>query len=610
MKSLRWTSSRGFPIKWFGIATIFITGFVVFYPSLTVGFWTDDFWYVEMVGRLSTSDYVRAYFDPQVQWRWYRPMQGIQWWIGYVLFRTEPLGYHVVQILLHAANAVLLYLLTERVTRKFGVGIAAALIYLTFAVDGLAVYFPAVVDPLLALFYLLTLWFWIDYLGQNSGWRYALAFASFVAALFSKEVAATLPLTLFLADRWLVGKPTTFRLVVERYAPFFIALIIYGWLEYRVLFQGLFTQYLGYGPGLHVLSALMLHLTILAFPWNLQDANLVVALSVIVISFYFLLKREWRILFLAVTTLLTLAPILPFQLNMARAGRYLYLPLMGSAVALAVLFERVTRVLGKSLWGVIPWLALGGLVWLLVWSSTVIAQDAVAFGEAARYNRLQFRPIYSQYPTFAPGTFLYFVDPPDQNVSGIMFAHYGSNVSVDTTYNDRIADLRRRTFPIVLYLDDNRNWHGQAAVENISAHSQPNPPARFGGSIQLDGYELVSDRIKRGDALIVLVYWRAERQMDKDYTVFAHLVGGGDQIIAGADRQPRGGNPPTSTWRPDAMLSDAVIVPIPSDAPIGKDYRLEIGLYDLSTLQRLSIVGKDGQLITDKFVVEPIQIVE
>jgi hypothetical protein len=123
----------------------------------------------------------------------------------------------------------------------------------------------------------------------------------------------------------------------------------------------------------------------------------------------------------------------------------------------------------------------------------------------------------------------------------------------------------------------------------------------------LEGFELTSDSLKRGDAFVLLLYWKATTQVSKDYTVFVHLVDRNEKIVAGYDSQPRQGKFPTTFWKPKQLVIDPIVYIIPTDIPAGT-YKLEIGLYDLATLERLLIVDPLGQPIADQVVIEPIDL--
>ena len=102
----------------------------------------------------------------------------------------------------------------------------------------------------------------------------------------------------------------------------------------------------------------------------------------------------------------------------------------------------------------------------------------------------------------------------------------------------------------------------------------------FGPLIALDRVELVRQRVKRGEALIGLIFWRAAGKIEQDYTVFAHLIDANGNRVDGIDSPPRGGNPPITRWAIGESQQDAIIFPINPTIEPGK-YALHIGLYRL-----------------------------
>lgn len=600
--------------RWVLISALTIAAVVLvtYFPSLGIGLWTDDYMSVDLAGRFPGAEYLVKFFDPRFQRFWYRPLVGIQWKIAYSFFRGEPLGYHLVQVALHLADCLLLYGLVARVTMKWRLGFVAALFYATLPLSSMAVYWPSVHDPLAGVFYLLTLWLWIDYLESGSRVKLALTFAAFVGALLTKEVSATLPIMLFLADRMLVNKPATFTALVRRYTLFAVILLIYAALEWIVITRSVFTQQIGYSVGEQNFAVFFQYLAFIAFPWEPDQAIKYVLLTgVILFSLYLGLKRDRRFLFLgaagAVPTLVA-APIPAHLFN----PRYLYLPLMASAVGFSLLLEIALRAAQNSQWF---WVrsALGVLVaFVMISGSTTIAELTETHGGFIRQIRLQFRPIYQQHVAFAPDTLLYFIDTPlqTQDISGLMFLRYGTNVSVSGIDRALIGELHNHHVAFVYYLDDQNIFREQAVGENTTLEITPALPALFDETISLDALEIVSSDVKRGGALVVLLYWRATGRIDKDYTLFAHLVDEKGEIVAGSDSQPRKGKVPTSSWSPNQQVVDGLVLPITDEVMAKKNYRLEIGWYYLPTMERLGLTDSTRRMITDHLVIEPFNVIE
>lgn len=128
-------------------------------------------------------------------------------WLSHMLdcqlFGVAPAGHHLMNLLFHIANTVLLFLLLLFCTKaEWPSFIVAAL----FAIHPLHVESVAWVaerkDVLSAFFWLLTMWAYVGYV-QNPGLRrYALVLICFSLGLMAKPMLVTLPLVLLLWDYW------------------------------------------------------------------------------------------------------------------------------------------------------------------------------------------------------------------------------------------------------------------------------------------------------------------------------------------------------------------------------------------------------------------------
>ena len=172
-----------------------------------------------------------------------------------------------------------------------------------------------------------------------------------------------------------------------------------------------------------------------------------------------------------------------------------------------------------------------------------------------------------------------------------------------------LAELRQHKAAYVFYQGEqgilSEQQVDQAAVATVS----PAPPVQFSHSLRLEGFEVVNTKAKPDQAIILILYWRAQEKIDKDYTVFAHLLDKNGTIVASHDSQPHRGAWPMTLWRAGDLVEDAIILPINSDVPPGSDYRIEAGLYYLPTMERLPFLdgnqgtGRDS-VIFSSFTVE------
>lgn len=142
----------------------------------------------------------------------------------------------------------------------------------------------------------------------------------------------------------------------------------------------------------------------------------------------------------------------------------------------------------------------------------------------------------------------------------------------------------------------------------LSADATP-LQATLGQQINLLGVEfngLQGTSIRQGETLPMRLFWQANQEIKTNYTVFVHLLGPDGQIVSQADQQPLAGFLPTTFWRPEEIMADDYQLQLPPDAPLGT-YQLLVGMYDLTTGQRLPI-SVDGQVIGDTIDLGPFTI--
>ncbi|MCK4450209.1 MAG: hypothetical protein KAX26_06425, partial [Anaerolineae bacterium] len=124
--------------------------------------------------------------------------------------------------------------------------------------------------------------------------------------------------------------------------------------------------------------------------------------------------------------------------------------------------------------------------------------------------------------------------------------------------------------------------------------------------VALIGYKVDKASLRSGEEIRLTLYWRGEEEMSADYTVFTHLIDEEGSIWGQMDSQPLEGDYPTSFWDIGEVIEDEYILAINEDAPAGL-YRLEVGMYELATRQRLPILGDDGE-VKDTRILLPLSI--
>jgi hypothetical protein len=98
--------------------------------------------------------------------------------------------------------------------------------------------------------------------------------------------------------------------------------------------------------------------------------------------------------------------------------------------------------------------------------------------------------------------------------------------------------------------------------------------------------------LEPGQVAHVNLRWQSFRPLDKDYTVFVHLLDSSGQIQAQQDSQPCRGECPTSGWSPGEIIDDEHVIAIPADAA-PPPYRLALGMYLPESGERLPVTGRD-----------------
>jgi tetratricopeptide (TPR) repeat protein len=123
------------------------------------------------------------------------------------LFGLKPGGPHAVNLLLHAANSVLVFLVLKRLTNAVwrSAGVAALFALHPLHVESVA-WIAERKDVLSALFWLLTIWAYCDYVKKHGIARYFLALVLFIFGLMAKPMVVTLPFVLLLLDWWPLGR--------------------------------------------------------------------------------------------------------------------------------------------------------------------------------------------------------------------------------------------------------------------------------------------------------------------------------------------------------------------------------------------------------------------
>jgi hypothetical protein len=127
----------------------------------------------------------------------------------------------------------------------------------------------------------------------------------------------------------------------------------------------------------------------------------------------------------------------------------------------------------------------------------------------------------------------------------------------------------------------------------------------FGERIVLLGY----DRELLEGKLQLTLYWQAERLLDRNWTIFVHLLDGTGALIAQHDSQPREGHYPTSVWDQGEVVDDHHRLAPSVDLPDG-DYQVVVGLYSVESGERLPVLDSEGNPVGDSIPLITLALVD
>jgi tetratricopeptide (TPR) repeat protein len=221
----------------FGLLLVAVTIFA-YRPALHGGFIWDDDDYVINNGLLTAPDGLRRIWFSLDSPSQYFPLVYTTFRIEHALWGLNPSGYHWVNLLLHVANALLVWRLLVRL-KVPGAWLAGAI----FALHPVQVESVAWIterkNVLMGFFFLLTLLAWIAFVDERTKrpWCfYVLALVLYVLALSAKTTACTLPAALLLI-LWLQKKPINWRRILQT-VPFFLlglgmGLVTVWWERYH-----------------------------------------------------------------------------------------------------------------------------------------------------------------------------------------------------------------------------------------------------------------------------------------------------------------------------------------------------------------------------------------
>lgn len=296
----------------------------------------------------------------------YLPLKEISYALDYRIWKLNPFGYHLSNMILYAGNIVVVYLIISLLFEDSAIAFLASAYFAIHPVHVESVtWLSGRKDVLSGVFFFLSFYLYLKY---SSGKRklipYILSVISFLFACFSKPVAVVLPLGIFLYEiTFKKDKKNIFRIFSQCIPFVFISIFIsYLTIRFGIKYDTV-KSYSGFNlPKILISfnSVLFRYLKKIIFPINLcalyesdrkteLSALMFIILSVLlVLTVLFLLrlyqKRKKMFFCLAwfPLTLLPVSGIVP--LSIEKADRYLFIPLFGVSMLVSFLFKEIVLI--------------------------------------------------------------------------------------------------------------------------------------------------------------------------------------------------------------------------------------------------------------------------
>ncbi len=185
--------------KWAGVLAIVCLGLFTYWTSLKSAFFSwDDLDLVvhnKQVHQLDLAN-LHAYFSSTFLGN-YQPLTmmayGLEWLIG----KGDPWPFHLASILLHVSCAIVVFRLTDEITKERWIALSTALLFVASPVQVESVSWISEQKTVLSgLFYFMAMFQYLRYLKSGSNSNYLMVLTFFVLGILSKATAVMLPVSL------------------------------------------------------------------------------------------------------------------------------------------------------------------------------------------------------------------------------------------------------------------------------------------------------------------------------------------------------------------------------------------------------------------------------
>lgn len=221
-----------------GSGIIILLCIIAYLPSLNAPFMWDDTFYLSENPMIPAADGLRRFWFTTEATDYY-PLTSTTWWLEWRLWGANPMPYRLVNVLLHAAAAILVWRVLSQL--RIAGGWIAALIFALHPVNVPSIAVICERKNVLALpLMLVALLLYLRFEKTERWLWYGLSLFAFLLALLAKSAVVMLPCALLILAWWQRDKIS--RRDLARTAPFFALSLVLGlvtvWFQYNRALDG------------------------------------------------------------------------------------------------------------------------------------------------------------------------------------------------------------------------------------------------------------------------------------------------------------------------------------------------------------------------------------
>ncbi len=208
----------------FALLGLFVLCFIAYSNTFHHGFLLDDYTYLIGEDNLLSVSTGSLFIKPFKEF--FRPVGSSFLKAELMLFGENPVGYHVVNLILFLAVCYLFFLIVFRLTKNFELAFLTSCLYAVHPIHNFLVnYKSANMLSLYVLSMQISTIFFLKYLDNGRKKFYALSLIFYSLSLLSHEVSAMLPVYLFFILYFFHECPLAQK--VKRCLPYLIILAVY-----------------------------------------------------------------------------------------------------------------------------------------------------------------------------------------------------------------------------------------------------------------------------------------------------------------------------------------------------------------------------------------------